>query len=900
MFTLKNEMDFGHPSGDAWGMPADLQQKIAQATAATNQQAAATGQLTDQEISFGAAFDEVYAQVQAGLLTAAQGMAVLAGEDIQLTSTLSRGVAQMTGSWAQAQASLAEFGTSEAQLAVATSLLADAEDALNVENTMLLLAFQQLSAGVDVSAASLQAAMTAFAEAEQAVAAGATAVIAAESQVNLALIQNETALANETASMRDLAAASEMTGIAIADLEAELEAGNYAVIEKAAADAKATITSVQLADAEAQLAAANLTLIGTFQRLAAGEDVSAESMTAAMAAAKAAQADVGALGGGLGEVDKAASGASHSMGGLTSLMYGPWFMALYAASYALPMLSGLFSSNAVSAAQFTQAVQQDSLAVGDNTAATIQTTLAKSNLAGISKQLGLSQAQLIEYAAGEKDVQQQVAAAYEAKTKALEQSEQASRTTAGRSGANAQDPNAQSLSQLEAQKAALDAVTTAVQQAVEQDQANSDALLAAEQTTQIYTASVNALGSSMLLQTQQTMMSNQATAEYGDRLLAAQSTQQYMNAAVAAGGVNMELQQHATEISNMATVAYGDALMGAYRDQTMLNAALGAAYVSMQEQAQTSAISSVGLLNMGQSQGSLNNQLVVAEEAYTQAQQGAGAYNTALTSLNGTTNTLLGSEASFTTTLNGLTTSVKSNGDSLDVNTVKGAANITTITGIATAAQAAAVAVYQNDVATGHASTAYQDATNTLAQEKTAFENAADKAGLNKDKVKQLADELFKLPPNVTTTVNADVGPAENNLAQLLERINTSSGTVTVYENSAGTVGSTQGQRGGGARASGGPVEQGLLYHVNESGAEGFFVPPANGYVVPHDAMAALSSGGSALGPAVGAGSGGGGGAGQVTVHVYLNGHEIAAEVRAEAQQYASHNSFTGFESLRG
>lgn len=556
----------------------------------------------------------------------------------------------------------------------------------------------------------------------------------------------------------------------------------------------------------------------------------------------------------LGGVEKAATGATAGMGLMANMMYGPLGMAAFGLMTFWPQISSMFTNSAVSASVFTQAVQQDSQAVGDNTAVVIQSTLAKSDLSGISQQLGLSQAQLIEYAAGEANVQQQVTAAYNAKQTALSatsDNEQIHSKAQLESASSAQIES----QNLAGQKAALDQVTSAVAQAIQQDAANSAALLAAEQTTQIYTAAVNALGQAQLLQTQQTKMTNQATAEFGSQVLFAESSVSYMNAAM------------------QAAVATG------------------------RESALTSAYASVGLLNLGTSQSELNAQLSASETLYTEAQAGAQAYGTALTSLNGSVNTLLGSEASFTTTLSGLTTAVKANGDSLDVNTTKGAANITAITGIATAAQAASVAVYQNDVANGNASKAYQDATDKLAQEKEAFITAADKAGLNKQAVQQLADELFKLPPSVSTTVNVDTSAATNNLDSLYSLIDQLQGAGSTLSNSLDVTAAKQAGKLGGAKASGGPVEQGVIYHVNESGAEGFFVPPANGYIIPHEQFASIGAG---VGPAAsssGFASGGGGGQPQVTVHVYLDGREISAEMRAEVQGYANHNGFTGFET---
>src|SRR6185503_4959644 len=125
---------------------------------------------------------------------------------------------------------------------------------------------------------------------------------------------------------------------------------------------------------------------------------------------------------------------------------------------------------------------------------------------------------------------------------------------------------------------------------------------------------------------------------------------------------------------------------------------------------------------------------------YDEAKTEGNAYLQVLDALDGSTQTLLSTEAAFTTSLSGISAAVKANGTSLDVNSAKGAANITVLTGIATAADKAAAAVYQNEVNTKGSIQAYQDATTKLGQEKQAFEDAAIKAGFNRDQVKALAD----------------------------------------------------------------------------------------------------------------------------------------------------------------
>ncbi len=193
--------------------------------------------------------------------------------------------------------------------------------------------------------------------------------------------------------------------------------------------------------------------------------------------------------GAAGNVAEKASGGFSTM---ADVMGGPWGIAIGAGVGLLGGFVASMDQSVASASDFTAAIAQDSGQIGSNTESIIQQTLAKSNLNDMSKTLGLTQAQLIEYASGDAKVQQQVAAAYDATTKSLQQSEQAQRVSAGRSGANALNPSAESISKLAQQKAALDAVTTAVAAAVKQDNDQSAALLAAEHATNVFTQQVDA------------------------------------------------------------------------------------------------------------------------------------------------------------------------------------------------------------------------------------------------------------------------------------------------------------------------------------------------------------------------------------------------------------------------
>lgn len=830
------------------------------------------------------AVDYAFGQMSAGAITAAEAMTWLAGSETEAAAAAtsnSRAIGTLRGTWIAAEAAAAQYGTTESQLSITTMDLADAQDQLASANTGLVQAYQSVAAGATLAADVQSNVLQDVADAQSRVTSATLAQIEAQNQLTMAVLQEDTALFDETGALRLLQTAAEASGLSIIDLTDAIGSGTAKTFEAATAAAQDAIQSNLLADAQLKLAAANVTLIDTFTRLGAGEAVSAEEQKAVLASASSARSEVSGLGGAVQDAGKSAENAAGGMGLMANMMYGPLGMAAYGAMMFLPMLSGMFTSNAVSAATFTSAVAQDSNAVGDNTAATIQQTLAKSNLSAISKQLGLSQAQLIEYAAGEKDVQDQVTAAYEAKTKALEGTAKAS------GGPDAGRLGTAQASQLEQQKKALDEVASAVQQAIGQDQANSDALLAAEKSTKIYNAAVDALGSGMLLNVQNTKMSNQATAEYGSQILAAMQATDYFDAAVGAAGQKMLIQVETTKETNAATADYQAQVLAAESSVSYMADAMAASVATSRESALTSAEASVGLINLSGSQSIFTTQLVSAETAYTEAQQGATAYTTALTAMYGQYGTATAAEAAFTTGVDGLSTSVKSGKDAVDQYTATGAANITAFQGVASAAYTAAGDIYQTTGSASQANTQLQ----TMA---TRLDTAATKAGLTKTQVQQLNTELFGVPNVKDISINLDTAPARNNLAEILKQINSSSGTITVYETTSGVVGSTQTTVK--AKASGGPVEAGQVYRVNESGAEGFFTPPANGYIIPHEQFAAI---GSSVGGGYSSGGGsagsGGGEAPQVTVHVYLDSREITASVRSESQQYKTRNSMTGF-----
>ena len=290
-----------------------------------------------------------------------------------------------------------------------------------------------------------------------------------------------------------------------------------------------------------------------------------------------------------------------------------------------------------------------------------------------------------------------------------------------------------------------------------------------------------------------------------------------------------------------------EATLAANSSAKIFNATITDMASKMQVNAQANAMGVVGALNFGDSQAELNKTLYDSLDAYNQAVSGGSAYGSVLAALNGSTNTLLGTEAGFTIALGNMTTAVKANGLSLDVNDDKGAANIQNFTNIAASAEKAAVAVYQSEVSTKGASQAYDDANTKLKQEKQAFIDAADKAGFNKDEVKKLADELYQLPKDIPIGISVNTAPAYKGVNELLNFVNSSGATIHVYETSDGVVHNSG--MSATAKATGGPIgaaafggAHGSWTRLNEDGIEGLNLPFGT-QVIPAANMNAMAGG---------------------------------------------------------
>lgn len=934
-------------------MPAAVTQALAEVDAGAISAAEAVGRLEASEEQAGASAAVSSREFEA-LATALNTVGVSSG----LTLEQLRAVAV---SFEDAAQIADQYGISEAQLAISTQALSDAQAQLAEQNANLIQVYGTMSAAGTDSLSGLQAALQDVADAQATVTAQAVAQVEALNAVNLAVIENETAIMNDAVAFRGLESVSMATGIELSDLTAQLEEGSFAALNQAAANAQAGIKADLLTEAQRKLAAANITLVDTWRQLATGAEVSAAAQKAAIDSVAKAQGEVSALSG------ADAAGAAGKAG--AGLMGGGAGMLLWNLPFMLPMITQMFGSSGQAAQQYEQQLQtlgssiaQDGGQIGANTEAALANQIAYSSLSDSLAKYGVSLTQAVQYASGVTAVQGVVNSQLDNQAAKLEKiAGLASASTAQGYSAVPGDNTVEGIQAQQARdaKQSLSELAKTAQEAVEKQNQVAAATLATEKVTnvfagqvkaanlamqqqaetadvnaaatqhwidtvvpgtQLYTNSVNDDVVALRAQAQQADITAAAQREYlaglvpgtqaytnavrdqetalemnartADIAAAAQrqylaellpGTQAYTNA-VADQETTLEANARSAAIAAAAQLQYLQTLVPGTQAFTQ---ALDTQRTSLLSSADQSAITTLAQLNLGNATSQFQIDLTGVLDLYQKTTSAASGYTSVLTALNGTTNNLLSSEAGFTIALNNVTTAVQQNGTSLDINSDKGALNIQTFTGVANAAQKAAEGVYQSEVNTKGAAIAFNDANRVLAQEKQAFIDAADKAGFNKDKVKQLADELYQLPPDVKSTVHVEVDTkkAVDGMNALIYGIDTSTAYLTVQANTSGVP--TKPHAGMAYNASGGPAFANIPQVVGDAhgGVGELFVPGSNGYVFP-----SVDQGLGALAAAYGAG----GPQGTTVVNVYLDGQLVTSGVRAGSRYYANRNSTTG------
>ncbi|HWU23563.1 MAG TPA: hypothetical protein VN088_18640 [Nocardioides sp.] len=521
----------------------------------------------------------------------------------------------------------------------------------------------------------------------------------------------------------------------------------------------------------------------------------------------------------LGKTGAAAETAAGGFGKMADVVSGPWGVAIGAG---VGLLGGLVSSlhqSIATASDFTAAVAQDNGVVGASTTAIIQKKIATLDLSSVQKELGVSESTLIEYAAGEKTAQDQVRAAYNSKIQALQQSAHVSdqntqATVQGNMAAAAQQ------NQLHGILASVDQVTVAVRQAIEAQNQQDKAYLAATKSAGIFQGLVDS-----------------------------------------------------------GTTA-------------------------LQTQANQSAISTVASLQLGTGQAQLGQQLSNVLYNYQLTAAAGQAYGNVMTALNNTTSALDDTQNTLAQDVLNAQTSFKANKYSMDLSTQAGINN-------REALSAASKAIIQMGVDQINAGGDINQANSTIKQQVDRFVEATGATGKQKKAIEDYLLQITKIPADVSTDVHANTGPATKAVKDLVERIDTSYGTVQVHINTTGLgMGTNRGAGtasiydvGGWTKAAPGQAESAIVHGGEYVLSQDML---AGRQRIDSGVLAALRSAGigvtgAARSSAPPAPTTAGGGYGGITViaPIYLDGKKIGQATtrgtRSGAQQYKVRNSSTGF-----
>lgn len=200
-----------------------------------------------------------------------------------------------------------------------------------------------------------------------------------------------------------------------------------------------------------------------------------------------------------------------------------------------------------------------------------------------------------------------------------------------------------------------------------------------------------------------------------------------------------------------------------------------------------------------------------AGEAYLQQAGAVDELNGSLTSLidkiaesNGVSQDAVTANARWLGALEGIAEQAKENGTSLDELTASGSANAAALVDVARAAQDAAEAQFEQDLATMSADDAAIKYADTLAAQRQAFVDSAVAAGYNADEVNALADRIFQLPTEKEFKALVETAEAQSKLDRFITLNN--GRRVKIHVDTEGNQSFSVGGKTVSAYSTGGPV----------------------------------------------------------------------------------------------
>ena len=119
-----------------------------------------------------------------------------------------------------------------------------------------------------------------------------------------------------------------------------------------------------------------------------------------------------------------------------------------------------------------------------------------------------------------------------------------------------------------------------------------------------------------------------------------------------------------------------------------------------------------------------------------------------------------------------LSTTLKANGGSLDVNTQSGQMNRQAMQNIADQSIVTAEAIMKQGQANGNLGQASQDARNSIYQARQAMIDAAQQCGMSREQAEKYADQLGLIPSNVGTNISQNAPLSKGQVEQYLNTLN--------------------------------------------------------------------------------------------------------------------------------
>jgi hypothetical protein len=266
-----------------------------------------------------------------------------------------------------------------------------------------------------------------------------------------------------------------------------------------------------------------------------------------------------------------------------------------------------------------------------------------------------------------------------------------------------------------------------------------------------------------------------------------------------------DLVKTSTTSAAGATADYADETANALSETDVLTQAIVTQQEKLTAQANTLGSNVVAALSFIETQQSLNDRISEAVGDYSLATGAANAFKQAEDALYGKYASYSQAQATFTEQVSNAAKELTHGKNAIDLNTEAGAKNFTLLNQLATANENVAEALIKQ----GGSS---DEATASLQKGAQAIDDLAKKSGFSDKQIQQLNMDLYGVPTVKQITFTANTSPALQALNGLIQRIDSSSGTVQIY--------GVGGGRALGANAEGGDVQAGEYSLVGEKGPE--------------------------------------------------------------------------------